>query len=149
MQGGDIASGWETNRIVLVWEGVCGTRPTGAAAIKDRYYRARGDWDEVVRLWGFQVKPLQRAYALAYKNIPVDVVTFIAPEFREALEDRLGTMDVRIARVEWYEDPETFASVLLMSRDIDHVVDSDRKRLKLYGRRAYFAEHGGDFGAWM
>jgi hypothetical protein len=149
MQGGDIAAGWESNRVVLVWEGTCGTQPQGAAALRERMLRMRGRWEEVVKMWGFIEAPLQRAFALAYKNIPVDTITFIDPEFAEALEAMLERIGARIHRVEWYENPEDYARVLNVSRDVTYVVDSDPKRLAIFGHRALPVVHGEDFGQWI
>lgn len=155
MQGGDIGDEGHIHimRIALVWEGVCAEPPVDHPKAKERWARLRGrdeDWERVVRSWTIHEKPLQRIYALHLKGVPVDIFTFVGPEFADALRDHLERLYVEVGRVEYYESADHVARMLRISPDVQYVIDSDPARLELYGRhKAKAAKMGDDWGQFI
>lgn len=155
MERGDIGDARMSRvpRVVLIWEGVCAAPPEkDVQTMKDRFDRWTNkevNWARIVRSWQIFEQPLQRIEAMAYRGIPVDIVTFLGEDYCDALRDRLDLMHVEPARVDWYEDAAAFARDLRTSRAIEYVVDSDPERLKLYGKRGMATTLGEDWGKFI
>lgn len=135
MERGDIGTGARVGQ-ACVFEGVLASRPTGAAAIKEKFHIRRGAWEEAINLWKPNELPLKSLIDSSERmGIATDIVTFLSPEAVEPIYRWLNRKGVTLA-VTYYETPEVYAEDLKYNRAVKVVYAPDKEIAYTLGMRA-------------
>lgn len=135
MRGNDLG-----NRIVprdvLVWEGLLGLLPDERTRKQEAKFRSRRKWQQAVDLYQINEIMARKIWDLAWRfDVEVNLLTFLGPEFAEALEARVIDRENLPLRHVWSERPDAFARSLAYQPDLRHVYDPDPAHQFLYGAK--------------
>lgn len=138
MQGGDLAT-WETQRIVIVMEGVlCNPTYVNVGKIRKREIMQNpSDW----RWSRTAMKSLVRH---GRRGVAIDIVTFISQDVCDEAAEWMLKLDVPFSSCEYVEFA-VFCESLTWRPDVVRVVDTDQDRLMRYGARSYETSWGAEF----
>ena len=120
-----------------VFEDLIAERPTGAAAIKEKFYIRRGDWDKALKLWKPNDLPLKSLIDSAKRRgIATSVVTFLPEESVDAIYRWLLRKGVSECPVEAYETPAHYEMDLRYDHGIKVVYVPNKEIAYVLGMRA-------------
>lgn len=127
MQGGDISADFQPT-LLVVWEGLLGLPPEKKHR-KPRWKPGRNSAEaEIAR---YDMNSLLLA-AIRHSHYPVEVVTFLGPQYITPIEKRLEERHALVRRV-WYTSPEILARIHLEGW-VAAIYDPDPRRATLtYG----------------
>ena len=135
MEKGDIFS-YEIFGQACVFEDLLAQRPTGAAAIKEKYYAKRGEWEKALKLWKPNDLPLKSLIdAVERRGIHTSVITFMPEEAVEAIYRWLLRKGVSCTVTE-YASPEDYEADLRYDRRIKVVYVPSKEIAYVLGMRA-------------
>ena len=135
MERGDIGTGARIGQ-ACVFEGVLASRPTGAAAIRERFYANRGSWDSALKLWKPNDLPLKSLIDSSERmGIATDIITFLSHDATEPIYQWLLRKGVTLA-VTHYDTPELYEQDLRYNRAIKVVYVPDKEIAYTLGMRA-------------
>lgn len=149
MQGNDISADVQPC-LLVVFEGLLGIPPKqeeGRKTIRKTLRRLRKP-DAKALLADYEINHLLLGQ-IRRTPYPVEVVTFLGPEFAEAIEERLEALHALVRRV-WATTPHELAKVHLLFPDVVAVYDPDFRRAHFtYGKlgRYLLPENAPRFGA--
>lgn len=123
MQGNDISNEYQST-LLVVFEGLLGIPPTGKYA-KSWWKRAKSEAETQVAAYG--INGLLLAQIRRLEDQPVEVVTFLGPQFVAPIEKRLEELHAVVRNV-WYTTPDSLARVHLTHPDVTAIYDPDRMR---------------------
>lgn len=134
MERGDIDNG-VAPRILIVWENLLGLVPAKTDQAKLTTYLRLHRWKRAAQLFQINEPLAARIWYVQWKlRYSVDVVTYIGPEFRDALEERLADEDLPIGHVR-YEQPHKLARHLAYEPATAAVYDPDPSHRFTYGSK--------------
>lgn len=134
MEGGDI-SNEQSARLVIVFENLLGTLPNAAAVTRTKRLVSRGRWTEAVESFALNEALAARIWDVVWRlKYSVDVVTWISPEFRDALEARIDREDLPVGHV-LHDKPTTLARKLPYMPYVAAIYDPDPQHRFLFGSK--------------
>lgn len=143
MQGGDLSNDFQPCFLV-VFEGLLGLPPQEGKR-KSWWKREKSDAASQIATYQTNFLLLGQIRRVQY---PVEVVTFMGPQFVRPIEKRLEDLHALVRRV-WYTTPSELARVHLFLPDVAAVFDPDPSRaFALYGSlgRHLLPENAAQFG---
>lgn len=134
MQGGDI-SNEVVPRLVIVFENLLGLLPSKVDEAKLASYLRFRRWKRAANLFTLNEMLAARIWDVTWRlNFSVDVITYIGPEFAEALEHRIDREGLPVGHV-WHEDPYVLARKLAYMPHVACVYDPDPRHQFTYGSK--------------
>lgn len=119
-----------------IFEDVLASRPTGGAALRERLYVRRGDWDSALKLWKPNDLPLKSLIdSVDRRGIGTSVITFLAHEAVEPIYRWLARKGITCP-VEHYETPSDYEMDLRYDRKIKTVYVPNKEVAYVLGMRA-------------
>jgi hypothetical protein len=135
MEKGDIYS-YTVFGQACVFEDLLAERPTGAAAIKEKFYIRRGDWEKALKLWKPNDLPLKSLIdAVERRGINTAVITFLPGEAVEEIYRWLLRKGVSCTVTD-YASPEDYEADLRYDRSIKVVYVPSKEIAYVLGMRA-------------
>lgn len=135
MERGDIGS-YTVSSQACVFEDLLAERPTGAAALKEKFYARRGEWDKALKLWKPHDLPLKSLIdSVNRRGIDTSVITFLPNEAAEDVYRWLVRKGVACT-VNAYESPEDYEADLRYDRGIKVVYVPSKEIAHVLGMRA-------------
>lgn len=135
MERGDIGA-YAVAGQACVFEDLLAQRPTGAAAIKEKYYTRRGEWDKAMKLWKPNDLPLKSLIdSVERRGISTDVITFLSYDAAESIYRWLVRKGVSCP-VNAYESPEDYEADLRYDRGVKVVYVPNKEIAYTLGMRA-------------
>ncbi|MFJ1700380.1 hypothetical protein ACIOHC_35915 [Streptomyces sp. NPDC088252] len=129
MQNGDLSNDFQPC-LLVVFEGLLGIPPHREARGKSRWKLRKPTVREQVA--EYEINPLMLA-KIRQTPYPVEVVTFLGPEFAEAVGDRLDDLHALVRRV-WHTTPQELSRLHITMPDVAAIYDPDARRaLITYG----------------
>lgn len=135
MERGDIGA-YVLAGQACIFEDLLAERPTGAAALKEKFYARRGEWDKVMKLWKPNDLPLKSLIdSVERRGISTAVVTFMPYDAVDSIYRWLLRKGVSCT-VEAYESPEDYEADLRYDRSIKVVYVPNKEIAYTLGMRA-------------
>jgi len=134
MQGGDI-SNEISPRLLIVWENLLGLLPTKADEAKASTYLRFKRYSRAVDVFTLNAALADRIWDVTWRfKYSVDVITWLGPEFADALRGRLDHEDLPIGHIT-AEDPQQFARRLAYLQHVAAIYDPDPSHRFTFGAR--------------
>lgn len=134
MQGGDI-SNQVAPRLVIVFENLLGLLPSKTAEAKAASFIKFKRWNRAVNVFEINEALARRIWDVTWRlNFSVDVLTYVSPEFAEAVEKRMEREDLPVGHV-WFEEPNVLARKLAYMPHVACVYDPDPRHQFTYGSK--------------
>lgn len=119
-----------------IFEDLIAQRPTGATAVKEKFYARRGEWEKAMKLWKPNDLPLKSLIdSVERRGINTNVITFLPAEAEEAVYRWLLRKGVSCT-VTTYASPEDYESDLRYDRSIKVVYVPSKEIAYTLGMRA-------------
>lgn len=119
-----------------IFEDLIAERPTGSAALKEKFYIRRGEWDKAMKLWKPNDLPLKSLIdAVERRGIATSVITFLPRDAETSIYKWLLRKGVSTT-VECYDTPEDYESDLRYDRSIKVVYVPRTEIAHILGMRA-------------
>lgn len=135
MERGDIGAYFVTGQ-ACIFEDLIAERPTGAAAIKEKFYAKRGEWDKAMKLWKPNDLPLKSLIdCVERRGIATAVITFLPQDALSAIYKWLLRKGVSCT-VEAYETPSDYEMDLRYDRSVKVVYVPTKEIAYVLGMRA-------------
>lgn len=136
MEGGDI-SNRVAPRLLIVFENLLGLLPSKADQAKVSSYLKFKRWKRAADVFVLNDMLAARIWDVTWRlDYSVDVLTYIGPEFRAALEERINDeWDLPIGHV-LFERPENLARKLAYMAHVAAIYDPNPSHQFTYGSRS-------------
>lgn len=135
MENGDIGA-YTIASQACVFEDLLAARPIGSAALKEKFYARRGEWEKALKLWKPNDLPLKSLIdSVNRRNIETAVVTFLPDEAVEDIYKWLVRKGVSCT-VNAYESPEDYEADLRYDRGVKVVYVPSKEIAYTLGMRA-------------
>lgn len=122
MQNGDISNDYEPTMLVI-FEGLLGLPPEEGS--RKPWWRPQKS-DAVSQISRYEINMLLLAQ-IRRVRYPVEVVTFLGPDFVPAIEHRLETLHALVRNV-WYTTPSQLTRIHIGRPDVGAIYDPDPSR---------------------
>lgn len=134
MQGGDIDNR-VVPRLVIVWENLLGLLPNKTSEAKVASYVKFKRWNRAANVFEINEALTRRIWDVTWRlNFSVDVITYISPDFVEALQERIDREDIPVRSV-WHTEPHVLARKLAYMPQVACVYDPNPHHLLTFGSK--------------
>lgn len=134
MQGNDL-SNQVVPRLVVVWEHLLGLLPSKTDEAKVSTYLRLKRWKRAVGVYQINEPLAHRIWDVSFRlNFSVDVITWLGPQFCDALRERLDDEDLPIHHVT-YSTPNVYARKLAYMPYVAAIYTPDEKHQFLFGSK--------------
>lgn len=125
-------------RVLIVFEGLVGVLPDAKTRALESIARKRKKWEQAVGYYQLNV-PTSRGLRDLYHrhHTRVDVITFVSPDFADAIRDRLDSRNLLFGDVHYYT-AEELLSDLIYDQSILGVLDPDPSHALRYGSKGRY-----------
>lgn len=125
-------------RVLIVFEGLVGVLPDAKTRALEALARKRKKWEQSVGYYQLNVPTSRGLRDMYYRHrTRVDVITFVGPDFADAIRDRLDSRNLLFGDVHYYT-AEELLSDLTYDQSILGVLDPDPSHALRYGSKGRY-----------